>query len=366
MNKRYIDFVPSKKQTHSVATHQVTRTTVTTSVRTAPARPASDATPDATLAPSASHRPLAPGHALDIAKRRPATSGHTSGAPLRRNAARGPVSAAAHVRTSDVTPRRTAKPRRRTPTPEERVATPEELVLDQANLQKPISEFTDLEQLAQEITEVTDPARESAVRAATMSVEATSSNQSFSLKQTPRYGVVENFQPKFVQTEVEKRPLSQKRVVAEAVAALSDDTLLEAKSTKITTSFSSLVENPVENSARTSGTTKTTLASGANKTALASGAAARRATPGTTPPSQMNLPHAQFINQNKVAKRPLSKNVYQRAPETPKTEAAKAGDSVKIVSEPQKSHKAGMFFAIIATILLGAVVGTVAFLLLPR
>ena len=75
------------------------------------------------------------------------------------------------------------------------------------------------------------------------------------------------------------------------------------------------------------------------------------------------VPKPSFINQNKVVKRPLSKNVYQKkveaAPEEPK-------GPVTIISKTEKDSKTGLIVTIIITVILGAAAGTVAFLLLPK
>ena len=77
----------------------------------------------------------------------------------------------------------------------------------------------------------------------------------------------------------------------------------------------------------------------------------------------MAIPRAQFINQNKVEKRPLSKNVYQK-----KIEATKEVPTgpVTIISKPEKDKHVSIVVTIIITIILGAAAGTVAFLLLPK
>lgn len=76
-------------------------------------------------------------------------------------------------------------------------------------------------------------------------------------------------------------------------------------------------------------------------------------------------PRAHFVNTEKVAKRPLSKNVYQKkivvVPEEEKSKGP-----VKIIDKPKKDSKAGLVVTIIITIILGATAGTVAFLLLPK
>lgn len=77
----------------------------------------------------------------------------------------------------------------------------------------------------------------------------------------------------------------------------------------------------------------------------------------------LNLPKARFVNTEKITKRPLSKNVYQRKIETPEE---KPSGPVTIISKPEKDSRVGMVVTIIITIILGAAAGTVAFLLLPK
>ena len=159
--------------------------------------------------------------------------------------------------------------------------------------------------------------------------------ETFSLKKEPKYGVVEDFRPKFVKTEVAKRPLSRGHF------AVQKSELAEAKAAKVAAKkigeSTKPVEKPVEKSA------------GAEKK--------------VEDKAKMKIPKSPFINQAKVAKRPLSKNIYERtiAP----TEEKPAGP-VTIISKPEKDTKVGRVVAIILAIILGAAAGTVAFLLLPK
>ena len=75
------------------------------------------------------------------------------------------------------------------------------------------------------------------------------------------------------------------------------------------------------------------------------------------------VPNPPFINQEKVTKRPLSKNVYQAKIKEFKEEPK---GPVTIISKPEKDSKTGLIVTIILTIILGATAGTVAFLLLPK
>ncbi len=74
-------------------------------------------------------------------------------------------------------------------------------------------------------------------------------------------------------------------------------------------------------------------------------------------------PKTPFINQDKVVKRPLSKNVYQKKVEVPKEEPK---GPVTIITKPEKQAHVSIIVTIILTIILGAAAGTIAFLLLPK
>lgn len=76
-----------------------------------------------------------------------------------------------------------------------------------------------------------------------------------------------------------------------------------------------------------------------------------------------SLPKTPFINQEKVVKRPLSKNVYRKEVVVPKEEPK---GPVTIIAKPEKDAHVSMVVAVIITIILGAAAGTVAFLLLPK
>ena len=158
------------------------------------------------------------------------------------------------------------------------------------------------------------------------------STGNFTIKKEPKYGVVEDFRPKFVKTEVPKRPLSKSHFVA------SKGELAEAKSVKVTAKkMVKPVEKPVEKSEKTEKKTEDK--------------------------AKMKIPKSPFINQAKVAKRPLSKNIYER---TVKPTEEKPSGPVTIISTPEKEAKVGRVVAIILASILGAAAGTVAFLLLPK
>lgn len=155
--------------------------------------------------------------------------------------------------------------------------------------------------------------------------------ETFSLKKEPNYGVIEDFRPKFVKTEVEKRPLSHSHFTSEK------SVLSEAKSKKVGMRG---VEKPVEK-------VKETGKNGKDSEDKA----------------KMKIPKSPFINQTKVPKRPLSKNVYERKVEPTKE---KMTGPVTIIAKPEKDSKVSLVVTIILTIILGAAAGTIAFLLLPK
>ena len=153
----------------------------------------------------------------------------------------------------------------------------------------------------------------------------------FSIKKEPNYGVIEDFRPKFVKTEVKKRPLSRSHFTN------SNTEINEAKSKIVGLKG---VEKNVE---KPDGIKK------------------------EEDKKSLKIPRSPFINQNKVKKRPLSKNVYEpKIKETTHIESGRAKGPVTIIDKPEKESKLGVFITIILTIILGAVAGTIAFLILPK
>ena len=80
--------------------------------------------------------------------------------------------------------------------------------------------------------------------------------------------------------------------------------------------------------------------------------------------AQMKIPRPQFVNTEKITKRPLSKNVYQPRKVVETKEVPKG--PVTIIEKAEKDSRVGLIVTIIITIILGAAAGTVAFLLLPK
>ncbi|MBQ6149597.1 hypothetical protein IJI86_01315 [Candidatus Saccharibacteria bacterium] len=138
-------------------------------------------------------------------------------------------------------------------------------------------------------------------------------------------------QPKFVKTDVKKRPLGAEKPAKTAVKA-----------------------KPVTKPAATKPAVKPATVKPV--------AVAKR-------PAPLGQ-RAKFINTNKIEKRPLSAVAARKTPLiVPKVESEKPKKPAapeKIISKPEKDSKAGLIIAIILTIILGAAAGTVAFLLLPK
>ena len=158
-------------------------------------------------------------------------------------------------------------------------------------------------------------------------VVQSSGTVAFSTEKKATLGKVENLTPKFVKTDVPKRPLSEKSHFK------TDKTGLARLKAKRIGNTKKAAIKPVENSAK-------------------------KAEKGT-----FKTPKQPFINQDKVVKRPLSKNVYQKKIAAPKEEPK---GPVTIITKPEKQAHIGMIVTIILTIILGAAAGTVAFLLLPK
>lgn len=160
------------------------------------------------------------------------------------------------------------------------------------------------------------------------------SAEGFSIASGVTLGVVEDVNPKFVRTDVPKRPLSK----ANATAAVHKSELERAKAKKVggvrLGKLKKIAEKePVKEVKKSEeGESKNTF---------------------KTP----------FINQAKVAKRPLSKNVYQKKVVVPKEEPK---GPITIITKAEKDAHVSLIVTIILTIILGAAAGTVAFLLLPK
>lgn len=153
-----------------------------------------------------------------------------------------------------------------------------------------------------------------------------------------KMGEIEDLSPKFVNKDVPKRPLGNNSEHKVAIKPVKKDDIKEAKSKRLVGMFRGKSATGNE-----------------SKTAIGRKTIEKEA---------FVTPKPMFINQDKVAKRPLSKNVYQKSIVTTKEPRNKA--PVAIIAKPEKESKIGLVVAIVLTIVLGAVAGTVAFLLLPK
>lgn len=203
---------------------------------------------------------------------------------------------------------------------------------------------------AQQVARVTKPVAKTVSRPASGAAAKTAKTTkpvAFSGEKRPKLGMVEDLNPKFVKTDVPKRPLSSRAEASHFKTEKPE--LMTAKAKKVgnrantrTNSKKSAktgvkpVENSVENSK--------------NSSAQAT----------------YQPPKNPFINQGKVEKRPLSKNVYAKRTPLPKEILEEPKGPVTIISKPEKDANVGLIVAVILTIILGAAAGTVAFLLLPK
>lgn len=90
---------------------------------------------------------------------------------------------------------------------------------------------------------------------------------------------------------------------------------------------------------------------------------AKKPAPAATKPKTTFEP-PKFINTSKVEKRPLSKTVYARRQEVVAKEEPTG--PVAIIDKPEKDSNIGLIITVILTVILGAAVGTIAFLIVPR
>lgn len=170
-----------------------------------------------------------------------------------------------------------------------------------------------------------------------------------------KYGVVEDYQPRFVRAEVKKRPLGHQK----------EKKLDATKSVKPVAKFSPAKSpaklSPAKSVAKQ--TVKTAVKPAAKPTTGAAVGVAVGVNSRPLPKRPMGVKTA-FVNTNKVQKRPLSKSAYVKKPVVVPEE--KPTKPVKIIEKPERDSKAGLIIAIILTIIMGAAAGTVAFLLLPK
>ena len=201
-------------------------------------------------------------------------------------------------------------------------------------------------------------------------------NDSFSIETSLRLGIVEDYNPKFVNTDVPKRPLHNEQVkyttIANASHVEGQNEITEVKSKRVKKKFfgrdneTGLSPIKGENDTVSRETARAATVIGRAKVGLAVNGAKVNPVETTQGNKKSTFvpPRSPFINQEKVVKRPLSsKNVYQRAAAPTKEESK---GPVAIISNSKKESKVGLVVTIVLTIILGAVAGTVAFLLLPK
>lgn len=149
----------------------------------------------------------------------------------------------------------------------------------------------------------------------------------FSIKKEPEYGVIEDFHPKFVRAEVEKRPLSRSHFKTQE------------------SEISRIKSNNINKSLKEGNTGGGSDNKKSNNQSL-------------------KIPKSPFIAKAKVNKRPLSKNIYSKSVQPTKEPTS---GPVTIITKPEsEGGKGSMVIAVILTIILGAVAGTIAFLILPK
>lgn len=172
--------------------------------------------------------------------------------------------------------------------------------------------------------------------------QLSSSSEAMSLSKSTKLGQIEDVNPKFVMTDVPKRPLSETRDAASGVELVG-----AAKAKRLVGRMNPLKATRQYAETRPNSTTVITAEQKVDATYQA--------------------PKSPFINQDKIVKRPLSsKNVYTKRVASESTLATSQAKPVTIITKPEKESHVGMVVTIILTIIFGAVAGTVAFLLLPK
>lgn len=251
-----------------------------------------------------------------------------SGAPRRTNVADRPVAIRSSNRTMT-----TSRPKVMMPEP---TATPRTRMVRRSVASQRATQRVATQKAATQSTarRVTPTQGNMTVR---QTVKSTNAQREYTVRNNVKLGEIEDLSPKFVKTDVPKRPLGESVGHKAVIQPAMKNEAKEAKSKKLIGRFRN------KNSAKA-------MAKAEKK------AAAKK--------EAFVAPNPTFINQDKVAKRPLSKNVYQKKIVATDEKADKG--PVAIITKPEKESKVGLVVAIILTIILGAVAGTIAFLLLPK
>ena len=178
----------------------------------------------------------------------------------------------------------------------------------------------------------------------------------------PKYGVIEDFKPRFLKTEVQKRPLSHQ--------AKSEDADIDiAKSKKIAAKVPFALKKKPKMVGVTTSDVKVAPRDKAKPKAPSDDVdkildEALSEAEKVTSHEKKPIRTTPFVNTEKVEKRPLSRNVYTKKVVVPAEE--EPSGPVTIIQKPEKDSRVGLVVAIVITIILGATAGTVAFLLLPK
>ncbi len=190
----------------------------------------------------------------------------------------------------------------------------------------------------------------------------------------PKYGVIEDFKPRFLKTDVQKRPLSHqaksedadidiaksKKIAAKVPFALRKKPKAAGVAVSPEVKVSDKAEPKVSSEVKVSDKAELKVSSeGMDKILDEALSEAEKVTNREKKPIR-NTP---FVNTEKVEKRPLSRNVYTKKVVVPEEEPS---GPVTIIQKPEKDSRVGLVVAIVITIILGATAGTVAFLLLPK
>lgn len=172
----------------------------------------------------------------------------------------------------------------------------------------------------------------------------------------PKYGEIEDFSEKFVKTDVEKRPLGGKNSASSAKAKkLVKSSFIEK--TK------EAAEKVIRGKAGKAPKSTPDEGEDADKIIESAAKSAKKVD------DKLRLPRPQFVNTDKITKRPLSRTSRAlsttRVKKAPEPEKETTG-VVTIINKPEQDSRVGLIVTIIITIILGAAAGTVAFLLLPK
>jgi len=198
----------------------------------------------------------------------------------------------------------------------------------------------------------------------------------------PQYGVIEDLAPRFVKTEVSKRPLSQaphrprvastREMARRPVDRLADrpegewDDEPAPQITKKVLDWpagkpvNGYVDESPKNlpASRRRATEEDDVDKLLDEALFEAENVTKRGKK-----IGRNVRPTPFVNTEKVEKRPLSKSAKVQKIVTPEEEPS---GPVTIIQKPEKDSRVGLIVAIIITIILGATAGTVAFLLLPK